>query len=121
MAGTPRYKTAAEMQAAIDEYFIERGDKPVTLSGLALHLGFTSRQSLINYKHKNKAFLDTISKAKLRCEDYTESRLYDRDGQRGAEFSLRCNFGWNDKVQEDGDTEKLDAILGAIKSEANKA
>ena len=97
------------------------GDKPVTLSGLALHLGFTSRQSLINYKHKNKAFLDTISKAKLRCEDYTESRLYDRDGQRGAEFSLRCNFGWNDKVQDDGDTEKLDAILGAIKSEANKA
>ena len=121
MAGTPRYKTAAEMQAAIDEYFIERGDKPVTLSGLALHLGFTSRQSLINYKHKNKTFLDTILKAKLRCEDYTESRLYDRDGQRGAEFSLRCNFSWNDKAQEDGDTDKLDAILGAIKSEANKA
>lgn len=121
MAGTPRYKTAAEMQAAIDDYFNMRDGQPVTLSGLALHLGFLSRQTLLNYKHKNKAFLDTIMRAKLRCEDYTESRLYDRDGQRGAEFSLRCNFGWNDKVQEDGDTEKLDAILGAIKSEANKA
>lgn len=120
MAGTPRYKTAAEMQAKIDEYFTERDGRPITLSGLALHLGFLSRQSLLNYKHKNKAFLDTITRAKLRCESYAEERLFDRDGQRGAEFSLRCNFGWNDKVQEDGDTDKLDAILGAIKGEAAK-
>ena len=121
MARPLTYKNAAEMQAKIDEYFEQNSDRPWTVSGLAYHLGFTSRQALINYKGRSKEFLDTITRARLKCEMYAEERLFDRDGQRGAEFSLRCNFGWNDKIQEDGDTEKLDAILGAIKSEANKA
>lgn len=121
MARPLTYKNAAEMQAKIDEYFEQNSDRPWTVSGLAYHLGFTSRQALINYKGRSKEFLDTITRARLKCEMYAEERLFDRDGQRGAEFSLRCNFGWNDKAQEDGDTDKLDAILGAIKSEANKA
>ena len=115
------YKTAAEMQVKIDEYFELNKDRPWTISGLAYHLGLSSRQALINYKGRSKEFNDAITRARLKCETYAEERLFDRDGQRGAEFSLRCNFGWNDKVQEDGDTEKLDAILGAIKSEAHKA
>lgn len=120
MARPLTYKNAAEMQAKIDEYFEQNSDRPWTVSGLAYHLGFASRQALINYKGRTKEFNDTITRARLKCEMYAEERLFDRDGQRGAEFSLRCNFGWNDKVQEDGDTEKLDAILGAIKGEASK-
>ncbi|MCI9008624.1 MAG: hypothetical protein HFI13_11005 [Lachnospiraceae bacterium] len=71
------------------------GQKPPTVTGLALALGFTSRQALLNYQAK-KEFVDTITRAKSRVEEYAESRLFDRDGSNGAQFSLRNNFkGWN--------------------------
>lgn len=115
----PFYKTPEEMQEVIDRYFIEcqgrpfldddgkplrdkfgeivlMDAKPPTVTGLALALGFTSRQALLNYQAK-KAFVDTVTRAKSRVEQYTEERLFDRDGQRGAEFSLEHNFRWMDK------------------------
>lgn len=71
------------------------GQKPPTITGLALALGFTTRQGLLNYQGK-KEFLDTITRAKAKVEQYTEERLFDRDGTNGAQFSLRNNFkGWN--------------------------
>lgn len=117
MARPLKYKTVAELQKAIDQYFEEcegkpllddegepyldkRGNplivgrKPPTVTGLALALGFTTRQSLLNYQGR-KQFLDTITRAKSRCEEYAEERLYDRDGSKGAQFSLACNFGWS--------------------------
>lgn len=113
----PRYKTVEEMQAKIDAYFIACAGEPLldetgtavtdkygelviigahppTVTGLALALGFTGRQALLNYQAK-KQFMDTITRAKSRCEEYAESRLYDRDGARGAQFSLEHNFRWN--------------------------
>lgn len=40
--------------------------------------------------------MHTITRAKSRVEEYAESRLFDRDGSNGAQFSLRNNFkGWN--------------------------
>lgn len=120
----PKYKAVAEMQEAIDAYFescrgeplmddagnvltdkhglpIIIGAHPPTVTGLALALGFTSRQALLNYQAKPK-FVDTIMRAKSRCEEYAESRLYDRDGANGAKFSLTNNFkGWSDKPEQD--------------------
>lgn len=73
---------------------------PPTVTGLALALGFTSRQALLNYQAKPK-FVDTITRAKSRCEEYAESRLFDRDGANGAKFSLTNNFkGWSDKPEQ---------------------
>ena len=69
------------------------GARAPTVTGLALALGFNSRQTLLNYQVQ-KEFVDTITRAKTRCEEYAESRLYTRDGARGAEFSLKYNFGW---------------------------
>jgi len=119
-SGRPlRYKTADEMQIAIDGYFVKSQgevlkdtdgsvvfDKygqpvminqfPPTITGLALHLGFTSRLGLLNYEGKEE-FVNTISIAKARVEAYTEARLFDRDGVNGAKFSLTNNFkGWKD-------------------------
>lgn len=116
MARPKVYKTAKQMEKAIDKYFLDcqgkplldddgnvltdkRGNpvligaKPPTVTGLALALGFNSRQTLLNYQAQ-KEFMDTIIRAKTRCEEYAESRLYTRDGARGAEFSLKYNFGW---------------------------
>ena len=114
MSAKPYYNNAEEMQIKIDEYinYCAEFGKPVTVTGLALALGFTTRQALINYQGK-KLFVDTITRAKLRAEEYAETRLYDRDGARGAEFSLRCNFGWraDESPPDDG---KVDAIINGL-------
>lgn len=116
MARPKVYKSAKQMEKAIDQYFLDCQGKPLlddegnvltdkkgnpvligarapTVTGLALALGFNSRQTLLNYQAQ-KEFVDTITRAKTRCEEYAESRLYTRDGARGAEFSLKYNFGW---------------------------
>lgn len=123
----PKYKTVEEMQTKIDAYFtscegtpllddegkavtdkygepVIVGAHPPTVTGLALALGFTGRQALLNYQAKPK-FVDTITRAKARCEAYAEERLFDRNGTTGAQFSLKCNFGWNDKTSIDTDGE----------------
>lgn len=126
----PAYKTPEEMQEKIDAYFARcagemlRDDdgqpiydkwgqpvminvRPPTVTGLALALGFTTRQALLNYQAKPR-FVDTITRAKSRCEEYAESRLYDRDGSRGAMFSLTNNFkGWSNNPQPYGDSDAL--------------
>ena len=83
----PKYKTAAELQEKIDTYFAdcegellqdENGpvldkygneiylhQRPPTVTGLALAVGFTSRQALLRYEGK-KEFVDTITRAKAR-------------------------------------------------------
>jgi hypothetical protein len=107
----PRYKTVEEMQTAIDRYFNETQSPvvtkagvewipgPFTTTGLALALGFTSRQALINYEDKEE-FVDAVTRAKLRVEAYNEGRLYDRDGVQGAKFSLSNNFaGWSERSE----------------------
>jgi len=119
MAGlAPFYKTVEEMQYKIDEYF-ENQDlfgKPYTITGLALHLGFSGRQGLFEYKAK-KQFTDTIARARTKVESYAESRLFDRDGARGAEFTLRCNYKWRDtETTDDKSDGLLTEILGALKN-----
>lgn len=135
--GCPPYYTEKDLplvQQMIDDYFAqcegellidEEGDvvldkygypiykrpRPPTITGLALALGFTSRQSLLNYQAKGE-FVDTITRAKSRCEEYTEGRLYDRDGQRGAQFSLEVNFNWRKpKDDESGGNDKEGGII----------
>lgn len=138
MARPLKYKTVEELQAAIDQYFenckgeplvdgegnavtdkhgrpIIVGAEPPTVTGLALALGFSSRKALLDYQGR-KAFCNTITRAKSRCEAYAEGRLYDRDGSRGAEFSLKYNFRWEDPQNNGG--VKDDGFLDALKEEA---
>lgn len=120
----PVYKTPEDMQKVIDEYFescfgvyvrdeegiietdkyghpIMTKEKPPTVTGLALALGFSGRQALLNYEAKPK-FMDTVNRAKSRIEQYAEERLYDKDGVNGAKFNLSNNFkGWSEKQQID--------------------
>lgn len=129
MGKPPKYVTAEQMQAVIDRYFEDcKGEpiigddgfpildkfgqpfiihqRPPTVTGLALALGFTSRQALLNYQAK-KEFVDTVTRAKARIEAYAEERLFDRDGQRGAEFSLRYNFRWVNGEKKDDSKESV--------------
>ena len=118
------YKTPEEMQAKIDEYFaacegeyitdpegnlmtdknghpVKSRPRPLTITGLALALGFNSRQSLLNYQD-DPLFMDTIRRAKSKVEQYAEERLFDKEGVNGAKFNLSNNFkGWSEKQQID--------------------
>lgn len=122
----PFYNSAEEIQEKIDAYFEEckgrvltdeNGElirdkyglpvivesRPPTITGLALALGFTSRQALLNYQAKDE-FVDTITRAKSRVECYAEERLFDKDGANGAKFNLANNFeGWKEKKEIDAD------------------
>ena len=119
----PKYENVEEIKGLINEYFTECNGKvlvddknkpiinpkthkpilydrkPPTVTGLALALGFNSRQSLLNYQAK-PAFMDTITRAKTMIEEYCEKRLFDRDGVNGAKFNLINNFnGWKEKQE----------------------
>lgn len=122
-----------ELQRRIDQYFedcdgkilrdkdgnpvrnkdgkIIRDDrKPYTITGLALAIGFNSRQSLLNYQEKPE-FFDTIMRAKARVERYAEERLYDNNGANGAKFSLANNFkGWTEKQSIEADVKNTVTI-----------
>ncbi|MDD3231137.1 MAG: terminase small subunit [Oscillospiraceae bacterium] len=146
-AGRPRkYKSAEQMQVAIDAYFkkcegtplldekhnpvlnksgypITFNRKPPTVTGLALALGFNSRQALLNYQARSKSFNDALMRAKSRCEEYTESRLYDKEGSNGAQFSLRNNFkGWSEhpEAQQSAVTVEDDPLTKSLKEELEK-
>lgn len=101
-----RFETVEEMQKCIDQYFEslkytdnETGKeltKPATITGLALSLGFCSRQSLYDYKDNDK-FSYTIKTARLRVEESYEENLFTRNAT-GAIFGLK-NLGWSDKQE----------------------
>jgi hypothetical protein len=100
MAGKPQYGSAEELQWVIDTYFDGVGKK--SISGLALHLGFESRQSFYDYE-KNEIFSYTIKKARLRLEQQYEESLMSQYVV-GSIFALK-NLGWKDK-SEMGFTDK---------------
>ena len=104
----PKFKSVEAMERLIEAYFegcrgevlrdaddepvlnkfgevVMVGARPPTMTGLALALGCKPQ------------FEAVIRRAKSRIEQYTEERLFDRDGNRGAQFSLQNNFrGWKE-------------------------
>ena len=126
MAGRKlKFPTPELMQEAIDAYFrdcegeilrdgegnvlfdkygdpIRVGAKPLTVTGLALSLGLTSRRALLDYQGRGK-YKEIVEAAKLKIENYAEMRLYDKDGCNGAKFNLQNNFRhWDaDKAAQD--------------------
>jgi hypothetical protein len=104
MAGVkPFYENVEDLQNAIDSYFTSNQGK-ITLTGLALHLGFESRQSVYDYEKKGE-FSYTIKKARLRVENYYELELLG-DHTSGAIFALK-NFGWADNQNVNVKTENM--------------
>jgi hypothetical protein len=84
------------------------------MAGLAYHLGFTSRQTLLNYKAKPD-FVDAITRARFRIEVYANERLYDKDGVNGSKFTLINNFeGYSDQksVEHSGEIKMPTIVIG---------
>lgn len=85
--------------------------RPYTVSGLALYLGI-STTTLKTYREgrlddllsemraqteDRLTFSRVITEARQKIEAYAEGRLYDRDGQRGAQYVLDCVYHWKDQ------------------------
>ncbi len=112
----PTFYSTREIREKVDAYFQERcgtpvtdgedrpvldkqgrpvmmGARPPTVTGLALALGFSNREGLLQYPD-DAPFAKEICRARMRAEDYLESQLVDKDKYQGAKFDLFCNFGW---------------------------
>lgn len=115
-----KFATPEELEAKINEYFSTCGRQRIknsdgtdavewidgeivpvykeqhpTVSGMALYLGFSCRQSLYQYSDHD-GFYDTIKAAISRIEQYAEERLMDGGRPTGAIFWLK-NHGWRDE------------------------
>lgn len=93
-----KFKSAAELEGKIEEYFAEcvRTGEPLTVTGLALALD-TTRETLMDYQEKN-GYSDAVKRAKLRIENAYEKRLIAR-GNGGDIFALK-QFGWKDRMEQ---------------------
>ena len=97
--GRPRlYNTPEQFEDKVEEYKLhcQETKEPVTWTGLALYLGFSSRQSINEYE-KYTGFSDVVKRAKLFVEWHYETRV-NGNNATGPIFVLK-NMGWSDKQQ----------------------
>jgi hypothetical protein len=94
----PKYNNAKELEDKINEYFEDCKKNKIfpLITGLALHLGFESRQSFYDYeKHDEYSYI--IKRARLKVESGYEAKLLSQN-TTGAIFGLK-NMGWTDKQE----------------------
>lgn len=89
-----------EMDRLVNEFvaICELKEKPVTLTGMILHLGLSCRDSFDEYA-KRPEFSYSVKRAKLIVESEYEQRL-SGNSAAGPIFALK-NFGWKDKQDID--------------------
>lgn len=112
----PIFKTATKLASKVDAYFsyidgeyhlenvagkekkiTDREAEPATLAGLALFLGFNSRQDFEDYE-QNGEFSHVLKRSRLRVEALYERKLH-QQSPSGAIFALK-SFGWKEKADE---------------------
>lgn len=117
-AGRPPIHTdPAEVERLVDDYFVwiggeghyekheegpdrwiwDRRPEPPTVTGLALHLGFSHKQSLYDYAERPE-FFDPIKRGLSRVEKHHEIQIAHGDKCTGNIFALK-NMGWADKTE----------------------
>lgn len=119
------YENAEQMQEAIDHYFDECKVEKVTptVTELALALGFSSRQGLLNYERGERGdceqvrqeFVYAVKRAKARIEAHIERGLIDGTGNPvGKIFHLKNNCGWIDRQEIDNKNSGVTVNIAAF-------
>ena len=122
---TGMYETPEDFAAKFEEYCQhcdENENEKPTMSGLAWFMGFSSRQSLWEYR-KKEGFEYIANRIALFVEKGYEQQMAQGRGDGGIVFALK-NFGWTDKQEldhtsSDGSMSQRDqsiAVLDALKS-----
>lgn len=130
--GTPRFKSAEELEGRIRDYFdnsLKRG-QPLTISGMANSIG-VNRKTFLEYQDWYKHSQDPldlalglrinriISHALAICEQYAEEKLFDgRMKPQAIIFQMVNNFGWRNKldVEATSNSEELSEIRDAYRA-----
>jgi hypothetical protein len=94
----PLFDSPEALTEAIDQYLAGVPSDKWTITGLALSLGFESRQSFYDYEEKGD-FSYIIKRARLHIEMGYEQKL-SSNACTGAIFALK-NMGWKDKSEVD--------------------
>ena len=103
----PTEQKASKTKAKIaSEQKILDGE-PATISGMALFLGFASKQEFEAYEESGK-HAHILKRARLRIEAAYEARLYQTP--TGVIFALKT-MGWNDKPTVSKPNDKTDNTL----------
>ena len=98
LGGRPAlYESVEEFKAAVEAYFEEVGSK-ATITGLAYHLGFESRQSFYDYEEREE-FSYIVKRSRLKVESEYEAKL-SGNNVAGSIFALK-NMGWKDKTEQE--------------------
>ena len=102
--GRPRlYNSPAEFDARVDEYYQYcRANplEPMTITGLALFMRFSSVKTLYNYE-KYDGFLQSVERARTLIAYGYEKKLHGPNSA-GAKFALSCIDGgefWRDRKE----------------------
>ena len=74
---------------------IEKNEISPTICGIALYLGFASRQSMYDYENKIE-FAYVIKRIRLSMEEFYESNLFRNPA--GSIFALK-QHGWSDRQE----------------------
>jgi hypothetical protein len=108
------FKTVAELESKINEYFKAhafKNDVP-TITGLAVYLD-VDRRTLYNYGEKDE-FFPAIKRALSKCEAAIEQRaMLGGLNATMAIFSLKNNYGWVDKTETDVTTNGENLNVGS--------
>lgn len=86
-----------------------------TINGLALALGFCSKEELFDFKADETSMVE-VKLALTRLEEIIERALYEKEKYQAAKFILTNHFvGWSDKAEkgEEGSITIIDDIGGA--------
>lgn len=101
----PKFKDPKQILTLANLYFEEiqnsKGAVKATITGIALYLGFESRQSFYDYEARPK-FSYAIKRIRLFIEHCYENQLYTFNST-GAIFALK-NMGWKDKVETENNS-----------------
>lgn len=91
------YKSPSEMVKKAIKYFVhcKINYDPITVTGLSLALGFSTRISINDYAALSEQWATTISRMKQVVENFAETMLYTKFSA-GARFAL-INQGWEQK------------------------
>lgn len=122
-----KFKSPEELQKKIDKYFkdCDKENEPYTITGLCLALDIT-RHTLMHYEEcfdrdwlkrlddtEKAAYMHTVKRAKLKCENYVEKQLldpYSKKNPAGDIFALK-NYGWTDKTEVVTTTKDINVTL----------
>lgn len=132
-----KWDNPESLDIKIEDYFKECDEKklPYTITGLCLALD-TNRQTLLNYQEwaeigwlkrvdeeTRKQYVDTIKKAKLKCENYAEMQLFRTSQVAGVIFNMKNNYGYRDvsevintNPEKDLSIEEIEAQLKQLES-----